>query len=184
MRDQQRDCAHRNPRATEEEVALHERIHQTRQTTTRLDEKKSEVEKRFAELWKRKRDLSNDKQDHTAAINALEMFSSQRPGIAAELATVNDTLAELGQQLAARNFSAGKDVSELYARSMNLSANLERNLKTLDQTRAKIASLAPNAAEYDQVVILIAQMDEFFNQLNAALNGVLDAHTLPPTEAE
>lgn len=183
MRDQ-RGFVQRTRPATEEEVALHGRTHQTRQTTTRLDEKKSEVEKRFAELWKRKRDLTNDKQEHTAAINSLEMFSTQRPRIAAELATVNDTLAELGQQLAARNFSAGKNIPELYARSMTLSANLERNLKILDKTRAKIASLAANAAQYDQVVILIAQMDEFFNQLNAALNGVLDAHVLPPTEAE
>lgn len=172
------------PRTTKEEMARSDRLHVTNQLRQRLDERKNATEKRFADLWQRKRDLSNEKRDHMAAINALEMFSSQKPAIVAELKTANDTLIELGHQLAAHNFSAGKNVSELYVQSVSLSARLERNSESIKRSQSEITHLAPSAAEYDQVVILIAQMDEFFAQLNAALNGVLDSHILPPAEAE
>lgn len=169
-------------RATAEEMALSGRLHVRGQLSQRLDESKSAIEKRFAMLWRRKKDLSNDKQAHTAAINALEMFSSQRPTIAAELKIVSDTLVELGNQLVAHNFSAGKNVSELYTQSMSLSARLERNLESIGKTQSEIARLAPIAAEYDQVVALIAQMDEFSAKLYAALNGVLDEFKIPTDE--
>lgn len=169
---------------TEEEKALSSRLHARTQMSQRLDENKGAIEKRFVELWRRKKELSNDKQAHTAAINALEMFSSQRPTIADELKTVNDTLVELGNQLVAHNFSAGKNVSELYTQSVSLSARLERNLESIGNTQSEIARLAPVAAEYDQVVALIAQMDEFSSKLLAALNGVLDEFKVPTDKAE
>lgn len=179
-----RDIDRSERRATAEEIATGTRLHTTTKFHQRLDETKSSIERRFALLWKRKKDLSNDKQAHTAAINAVEMFLGQKDQLTAELATVNDNLEELGQQLAARNFSAGKNVSELYARSMSLSANLERNFDSTERARSEIARLAPTAAEYDQVVALIAQMDEFSTKLYAALNGVLDELTIPTDKAE
>lgn len=171
-------------RPTEEEVALNDRTHQRGQIATRLDQKKSETEKRFAALWQRKKELSSEKRDHVAAISAVEMLSSKRLELTEELTTVSDALVELGHQLAACNFSAGKNVAELYNRSMTLSSSLERNFNALGNAQSTISSLAPSAAQYDQVVVLIAQMDEFFAKLNAALNGVIDEHILPPAEAE
>ncbi|MCX6733498.1 MAG: hypothetical protein NTX63_01675 [Candidatus Peregrinibacteria bacterium] len=179
-----RDIGATQRRPTEEEAALSERLHQRGKVSTRLDEKKAEIEKRFSELYQAKKHYIEDKHGYVAGLETEQRLALQNAAEREELERVNDEIVHLGGMIAARNLDSCEGIPALYARSKELSASIDRTIVALQQARLKIERHAPGAAKFDQVVTLITQMNEFFTQLNAALNGVLDLHTLPSAEAE
>lgn len=177
-----RDRSSSPRRPTEEEIALNERLHQRGQISTRLDEKKAEIEKRFSELYQAKKHYTEDKHGHVTGLETEQRLALQNATEREELERINDEIASMGGMIAARNFDACEGIPALYERSKVLSASIDRTITALQQARIKIERHAPNAAKFDQVVILIAQMNEFSARLHAALNGVLDEFKIPTDE--